>query len=101
MDRSLKTQAMLENIFGVPVYFQPPPSIMLSYPCVLYELSDIYIRKANDKTYNKIDRYTLTIIDLDPDSELVDIATDTLPMVSFDRSYTADGLNHWVLSFYN
>lgn len=93
-------QDLLEDIFHVPVHFQPPPGVFLTYPCILYNLADIHTKKANDKNYIAIKRYSLTIIDINPDSPLVEIATEKLPMNSFDRTFYTDGLNHWVYTFY-
>ena len=39
MDRRLKLQTLLESIKGVSkVYFQPPETVKMSYPCIVYLL---------------------------------------------------------------
>lgn len=81
------------------VYYQPPESIKLKYPCILYELSDIWADRANDDIYRKLKQYTITVIDKDPDSELPDRVND-LKYCEMDRFYVADNLNHWVFTLY-
>lgn len=82
------------------VYFQPPESIKLVYPCILYELSDVYTNYGNDRLYQHMKRYSVTVIDRDPDSSIyMDIMLNE-QYCNFDRHYTGDGLNHWVLTLF-
>ena len=46
-----------------------------------------------------MDRYTVTVIDDDPDSDIQRII-DQFPLCEFDRFYTSDDLNHWVFDLY-
>lgn len=96
----VELQTYLEEILGSRnVYFQPPESVKLSYPCIIYRLSKIRSTKANNKKY-KIDKgYDLTIVDKNPDSVLPDKLYES-EYCSFDRHYKADNLNHWVFSIY-
>ena len=75
------------------VYFQPPESIKLKYPAIVYSRMDIENMHANDYVYNQKVSYKVTIIDPDPDSEIVEKMTH-FKYASFDRHYTANGLNH-------
>ena len=52
------------------VYFQPPSSIKLSYPCIIYELDGFGIDHANSLIYRNKTRYTVTVIDQNPESRL-------------------------------
>ena len=81
------------------VYFQPPSTHKMSYPCTRYELSNVDSRFANNMPYNHEKSYTLTVIDKDPDSKIPDSIL-ALQKCKFDRSYTADNLNHWVFTLY-
>ena len=50
----LRFQSLLEGLLGSKhVYFQPPASITLVYPCIIYNLSDITISRADNKAYNQ------------------------------------------------
>lgn len=94
-------QMVLESILGSRnVYFQPPESFKLSYPCIVYELGNVSMLYANDKPYLHDKSYTVTLIDGDPDSELVLQLLLQLPYCDFDRYYAADNLNHWVFTLF-
>ena len=48
----LSLHEKLIAILGYPnVYFQPPPTLVLKYPCIIYKLDDISTFHANDKKY--------------------------------------------------
>lgn len=79
--------------------FGHPPSTKMSYPCIRYELAGYDVKHANDSKYLKRDRYTVTIIDKDPDSKIPDKLL-AMPYCGFDRAYTQDNLNHWVFTLY-
>lgn len=81
------------------VYFQPPESIKMEYPCVVYSIDDIDIKHADNIPYVSKKRYSITIIDKDPDSIIPDKISE-LPLSSFSRSYVVDNLNHWVFLLY-
>lgn len=99
-NRRLQLHDILCRISGVKkAYFQPPESEKMEYPCIRYSLDEISAQYANDRTYRKTDRYMVTVIDKDPDSDIPN-AVLNLPMCSFDRFYTADNLNHWVFQLF-
>ena len=94
MDRRLEFHQILKNILGSNnVYFQPPSTIQLKYPCIIYQRSDIHLRSANNTLYISKVRYNLTLIGNSPENDLVSKILE-LPYCSYDRFYTADGLNH-------
>lgn len=81
------------------VYFQPPEKAILAYPCIVYELSGIKTHYADDKPYAHKRKYTVTVIDKNPDSEIPK-KLGALPLCSFDRFFTTANLNHFVFSIY-
>lgn len=85
--------------FNKKVYYQPPASKKMEYPCIRYKLDKLDTEHANNKTYMFHNRYQITIIDEDPDSEMVD-KIKMMPLCVFDRHYTSDNLNHWVFKLY-
>ncbi len=100
MSRRLELHKILTGIKGVlKVYFQPPASIKMEYPCIRYAIDQDYNQRANNELYSHRIRYTVTVMDKNPDSVIPD-ALRVLPYCSFDRFYTADNLNHWVFSIY-
>ena len=95
----LTLQTALEEFLGVRnVYYQPPASIKLKYPCILYERSRINQMYADNISYLKNKEYMLTIIHNDADSTLPDDILEAFKLISFDRSYKADNLYHDVFT---
>lgn len=94
MKSRLELQTMLEELLGSRnVYFQPPESIKMKYPAIVYSRSDIDNDSADNSVYKQSHYYQLIVIDEDPDSEIVE-KVSKLPRCRFDRHYTADNLNH-------
>lgn len=89
----------LLETFADHVYFQPPTNVKLEYPCIVYQRSYADTKFADDKPYNHTLRYSITVIDRDPDSEIPDKIA-ALPMSLFDRFFTADNLNHDVYNVF-
>lgn len=95
-----KLQTLFEKLLGSRnVYFQPPESVKLKYPCITYERSNIRTVLADNQIYLKQNQYTVTVIDEDPDSEIPDKVLE-LPYCGFDRHFTTDNLNHDVFTLY-
>lgn len=100
MSNRTNLQAKLENILGSRnVYYQPPESVKMSYPAIVYSRSDIDSKHANDKTYINHNRYEIIVIDKKPDNEAVEKILE-LPFSGFDRHYTSDNLHHDVITLY-
>ena len=94
----------LHNIFveilgSQNVYFQPPESIKLKYPCIIYETARPSIFHANDKKYLRRKCYSVSVIDRDPDSPISEKIAN-LPLCSFDRWYASDYMNHFIYTIY-
>lgn len=81
------------------VYFQPPNGLQMQYPCIVYKLSDINAKYASNSMYGNYKRYSVTVIDRNPDSLIPESVLD-LPLCSYDRFFTADNLNHHVFTLY-
>lgn len=85
--------------FSDNVYYQPPESLSLSYPCIIYEKEDINTDYADDKTYSKTSEYLLTVIGMDPDTNIPERLLE-MPYCTFDRRFIQDNLYHDVLRLY-
>lgn len=100
MGTRIELQSLLENILGSQnVYFQPPASIKMNYPCIVYSKSDIVNINANNNVYKQTNRYLITVIDKNPDSIIAD-KISRLSMCNFERNYASDNLNHYVFNLY-
>jgi hypothetical protein len=91
-------QALLEG-FTDHVYFQPPENIQMQYPCIVYHRDFAEAEFADNSPYRRTLRYMVTIIDRNPDSDIPTRVAD-LPMCTFNRFFTADGLNHDVYTLF-
>lgn len=82
------------------VYFQPPESIRMSYPAIVYELSGLSDNKANNSAYFLGREYSVTYMTNDPDNELVDVFETFFKFCKFSRSFISNGLNHYIFTLY-
>ena len=100
MARRLQLQSNFEKLLGSRnVYYNPPASVILQYPAIVYNDKDIGQLYANDKTYRLTNSYTVTVITRSPGNDIVDKLLEW-PLCSFDRHYKADGLYHYVFTLY-
>lgn len=100
MGSRLELHALLENILGSKnVYYQPPPSLHMEYPAIVYSRSNITNDFADDFAYKQNTFYEVTVIDENPDSEFV-AAISRLPFCRYDRHYPSDNLNHDVFTLH-
>ena len=98
MGERVDLQRLLETICD-NVYYQAPGNININYPAILYTRRNINIKHASNNGYVLNKSYTITVIDRDPDSKIVDKVA-LLPSCSHDRHYVSDGLNHDIFTIY-
>lgn len=82
------------------VYFQPPASLKMVYPCIRYNRATADAKFANNGLYLYTQRYQVTLISRDPDASAVFQKILSLPLTAFDRSFAGDNLNHDVFNLY-
>ena len=100
MEKRLELQTLLETLLGSKkVYFQPPETIKMTYPCIIYSRDNNVTHFADNNPYKYQFRYQLILVDKNPDSNLVGAIT-SLPLCKFQRNYTKDNLNHDVYNIY-
>ena len=77
----IEFQKILESIMdGNKVYYQPPSTKKIEYPCIVYSRNNIENRYASDDVYGQ--------------------NHSTLPYARFSRHFTSDNLNHDVFTIY-
>jgi len=100
MGSRTELHAVLEDVLGSEdVYFQPPPSTEIRYPCIIYSKSREEIRFASNVIHTHARGYTVTVIHRNPDSIIPDKML-ALQYCGFDTQYKSDNLYHDVYSLY-
>lgn len=82
------------------VYFQPPATITMKYPCIVYNKTGKNRMFSNDGIYLSHQEYQVLLIEHDPDSTIADEIEETLPSCVISRYYVVDNLNHTALNLY-
>jgi hypothetical protein len=81
------------------VYFQPPESTKMKFPAIRYKRTAFDTTYADNSPYLIEKAYEVTVIDKNPDSEIVD-AISKLKYARHIRFFTNDNLNHDVFLIY-
>lgn len=103
MDRRIELHNELVGLGVVDstsIFFQPPETVKLKYPCIIYRLAGVYSRHANDAKYRLKKRYTVLVISSDPDNDIADQLMEHFQYCRFDRRYVASNLYHDSLELY-
>lgn len=100
METRVDLQNALEELLGSRnVYYQPPESLKMNYPAIVYARKTIDNSYANNSVYKQNYAYEITVIDKNPDSEIVN-KVSKLPTCRFDRHFKSENLNHDVFTLY-
>lgn len=81
------------------VYFQPPATVRMSYPCIVYTWSNDDTIYADNRPYRSMKAYDVMVIDKNPDSEIPGKVAE-LPMAKFKTRYQKENLYHTVYGLY-
>lgn len=99
MARREELQVILETITGHNVYFQPPASMALKYPCIIYKYDNAESSYADNHAYLLVRRYQIMHISRNIE-DLVLEKLGRLPHSRLARHYIADNLYHDVYNLY-
>lgn len=100
MGTRVELQSKLEELLGSKnVYYQPPESLKMSYPAIVYSKSKISKTHADNAAYRMMTSYDLTVIASRPDNPVI-LKLLELPYCSYDRPYKSDNLYHDSLTLY-
>ena len=80
------------------VYFDPPESVKMVYPCFVYHYIGNGTLYSDGKPYLQSEEYSVRYITKKADPDLPK-AIMQLPYVAFDSHYTADNLHHFMFMF--
>lgn len=82
------------------VYFQPPESVKLIYPCIVYSCSGANTIYSDNRTYLMAYQYNVQIISRDPDNDLARVLAEHFPLCRYMRRFVVDNLYHDNLTLY-
>lgn len=106
MGTRLSLQTKLQAVIGTRldnkpnVYFQPPESVRMNYPCIVYQRSNGETSHADDMPYIFRQKYDITIIDANPDSLYREKMAMAFPGIEYNRFFVEANLNHDVFTLY-
>lgn len=101
MNNRLKLHEKLRKLIGSSnVYFQPPASVQLSYPCVIYRIGEGDARHADGMVYSYTNSYEILFIFKKPSVSIIEEALAELPMCKMTSAYVKDNLNHYAFRVY-
>lgn len=81
------------------VYYNPPETVKMKYPCIIYSLDDDSVRYASDSRYSSMNRYKVTLIGAPVDSSYRDILL-SMQYCTFDREYIVNNLYHDIFTIF-
>lgn len=101
MNNRVELNTKLKMLIGSSnVYFQPPASVQLSYPCVIYSIGEGDAKHADGMVYSYVNSYDLLFIFKKPNVTIIEKVLAELPMCKMTRAYVADNLNHYAFRVY-
>ena len=93
--RRLNLHEKLCDILGSRnVYYQPPESIKMKYPCIVYHRTANRTYRADNVKYMHRDSYTVTYISKNPDDDVPDNLEQSFDYIRRENRYVGDGLYH-------
>lgn len=82
------------------VYYQPPESIKLTYPCIVYSEETPYVEPADNIKYKVNRRWQIMVITKDPENTLGWTIFNSLSHCTIGRIFNSNNLHHVSLSLY-
>lgn len=90
-----KIQDAFDGIDGVNLYFRPPSSLMITYPCVIYDLKVVDVRHSDNQVYSDGERYEVSYITSTQDDRNWTRLRD-IPGSRWIRNFNKENLYHHI-----
>lgn len=99
-DKRLELDAILRSLDpSLHIYFQPPVSIKMQYPAIVYKILKENRIYADNKKYKRNIGYDVTFVHFNPDDDIFDKITN-LDYCSFNRRFVNENLYHDSFTLY-
>lgn len=85
------------KLFYPNVYYQPPSSIKMIYPCIVYNKSRDNAEYADNEVYKDRQAYSVTLIEKNPDSVLAGQMRDHFRYAVIQNYLVKDNLHQTTL----
>ena len=95
-DRLTLHHKLVDILGSENVYYNPPESQKLNFPCIVYNLSYIEQIHADNIKYIDYTTYKITVVSKNPDHPAIRSILD-IPMTKFSANYVKNGFYHCVL----
>lgn len=82
------------------VYYQPPESLKINLPAIIYYADTPQEVNANNGVYFLGHRYHVTYLTLDPDSQVVDDILTSFKKIHAETFFKKDNTNHYQFTLY-
>lgn len=82
------------------VYYQPPASVRMSYPCIRFKLEGTDIEYASNKPYRTMKKYQIVYITNKANDDMITLLPENLRYCTFEHPYSSDNLYHYVFKTY-
>lgn len=86
-------KVLVEVLGSDHVYYQPPSTVTMIYPAIVYSRDSIGSKYANNNVYGTTIGYGVIVMDKNPDS-LIPGKVALLPTAKHSANYIKDNLNH-------
>jgi hypothetical protein len=81
------------------VYFQPPDKQDMSFPCIVYQRVGEEKLFADNNQYRDFKKYTVTVIDRNPDSP-ISVNVSKIRYIKLSERFVTDNLYHDAYTLY-
>lgn len=82
------------------VYFNPPESLKLNYPCIVYNYDSGDSIFADDSAYQFNRKYSAQYISKKADDIMSDRIATEIPMCTMGRNFIQDNMYHYNYTIY-
>ena len=93
----LTLQETLENLLGSKnVYYNPPETLKMEFPCIVYNRTGITETKADNVKYINHTIYKIIVLSSKPDHPVIKKILE-IPMTRFSNQYVKNNFYHDVI----